>query len=449
MANYEEGNDDTHSFQWDSPNRDSDNDRTQPQSKNQNQDRYDFIEGLRKLIAMSDSMINCVKSVKKRLEGMDNRIDALHGEIGDVHNKINTILNFTKNVENDFDGRDWPIHTTLKMSTSTKSPIDELPKGVSTVIFDVSDEEEDVKGQKEKVSDISDKQGYVYGEMDKGPTKGPSVSNEKGKSTVQHGQGHGDVHSTSFTKSLDIEGNHLNIGIVPRKLFHTPFTASHGKSSKKPKINQNGSFTFLKARTKGISSDGAHKVVPGKQVGNILPKTLLCKFRATADMQLTEIELKVSAYVFAYDKEEEEVLFRVGNQFGRRKDFNSLCPDMVVHEEIITMAAVKGTWVQYQGSCPSVWYCPPSFVVDILSGDTIAEILNKYCEHWMQPFPSLKYVYIPVKDEGGHWFLIVASMDEKIVYHLGSRICVDQNSKITIKKVVKTNFHLKAHNYLA
>ncbi|KAJ1392807.1 hypothetical protein SESBI_35518 [Sesbania bispinosa] len=355
MANYEDGNDDTHSsYRCESPNPLGDSEERKRQSEKHQEERYDFIDGLKKLIAMSDSMINCVKAVKTRLEGMDERIDALHLQIGNLDNKINTIVNFTKKMENEIgkcnkddplnvfgdisgnddvkldgnygvklDGNDmqWPRHTNLKMETN-KSPIDESPKGVSTVIFDVSDDDEDyveIMGR----------------EKCEGRDNGPNV---KG-SCLPKDHGKGKIPQTFM------QG---------RKLFHTPPSAPSRKSSKKPKVYNDTSFTFPNVMPKMVAS---------KHLGNILPKTMLCKFRPTTDMALTEMALKVVAYLFAYDNDDEEILFRVGEHDGRRKDFQSLCPDRIVHEEVISMATIKGTWNQCHGSCPSVWFCPPSFVV--------------------------------------------------------------------------------------
>ncbi|KAJ1384860.1 Papain-like cysteine peptidase superfamily [Sesbania bispinosa] len=113
-----------------------------------------------------------------------------------------------------------------------------------------------------------------------------------------------------------------------------------------------------------------------------------------------------------------EILFRVGSTFGMRKDFEALCPRQVVEEQIFTMMACKATWMQHHITTPTIWSLPPSFSDDILKERALEQILTEYCKYWMEPFSTLKFVYLSLKDETQHWFLAVISIYEKLVYHL-------------------------------
>ncbi|KAJ1381731.1 Ulp1 protease family, carboxy-terminal domain protein [Sesbania bispinosa] len=264
------------------------------------EERIDFNEGLRKLNTTMDSVINCMKAVKNRLDGIDQRINGLSLRVYALDEKTDTILFSMKNKDYDENSRnskkkDWPLDTILKMSTGTpKSVADDSPKGVTTMIFDISDDEEDM-------SDI------MSGHMAMKP-----MSLDRGKTILET----------------------VNEHIQPPTL-HNNYKQVH--------------------MTDPL---GVNQRYPVKYFLNVKSR-----FRPTSDMQLTELELKVVAYVFGYHHDEDEVLIKMREYVGGRKELHNLCPNKVVADKIIELAALKGTWKECQSSSQGVWYCPPRFAV--------------------------------------------------------------------------------------
>ncbi|CAJ2656637.1 unnamed protein product [Trifolium pratense] len=64
----------------------------------------------------------------------------------------------------------------------------------------------------------------------------------------------------------------------------------------------------------------------------------------------------------------------------------------------------------------TIWSLPPSFAV--YCGVTIEELIEKYGKNWMPHFENLKHIYIPIDDCVGNWFLMVAAVDDQVLYHL-------------------------------
>ncbi|KAK7308696.1 hypothetical protein VNO77_42319 [Canavalia gladiata] len=82
---------------------------------------------------------------------------------------------------------------------------------------------------------------------------------------------------------------------------------------------------------------------------------------------------------------------------------------------------------------------------DVLRGQPVTLLLKTYAIHWMPPFSCLRYIYLPIKDDGEHWYLMVISLEEGIVHNLGSSLQVGQCS--VLAQMISSEEHFP-HNYM-
>ncbi|KAJ1394540.1 Ulp1 protease family, C-terminal catalytic domain [Sesbania bispinosa] len=444
-----------------------------------NDEKYDFVEGLKTLIRAMDCVTGVITGIKSRLESIDKRIDGLAKKVTELDQKTDSILKFTKVVEADIskctnvnltptealqgsqkgvhnggpnlfppEKNDCPLNTTLKMATSKSKGIDVSPKDVTTMIFDVSDDDDveiiDIRNIVPKTNvhtgPIEDHDmGKKAVSMDRGKTK-----METDPSMMQFNAPHSEYRRRP-TKENSLEEKQPRSYINVKKLFQTPLPSSPPQTLKKPKLDKP---PIVSTNDIGVSKGKQSTVKENnnlmKQTGIILPKMMKSHFRPTSDMHLTELECKISAYIFAYHYDDNEVLLKMGDFIGTRKDFSCLCPERVVEDEVITMACLKSTWKENHFSNQTIWYCPPTFALDVLNGASMMTLATKYVDKWMPTFQKLKYVYVPIKDEVGHWYLMVTSMEEQIIYHLDTTMEMEGERRKTIRRVSEALAELMA-----
>ncbi|KAJ1437047.1 Ulp1 protease family, C-terminal catalytic domain [Sesbania bispinosa] len=205
-------------------------------------------------------------------------------------------------------------------------------------------------------------------------------------------------------------------------------TQSENQTSKKRiKLEENG-----KIGTNGDSSKGKkHRtpkipkmVGPTKVCQSKKEKAVQWKFKPTANMGLLKTHAGVWAYVFQGNKDPN-----AGNIIGTRQDFDCLCPGKYIFPPVVQMMALKVTWNQKQNKTQTVWCLPPSFAEDVIQGNTADVLCMLYTEQWMQPFPDLKHIYIPIEEFNTHWYLMVISVKEHQIYHFDSHLNDEDVSK--------------------
>ncbi|KAK2355591.1 hypothetical protein QL285_092991 [Trifolium repens] len=123
--------------------------------------------------------------------------------------------------------------------------------------------------------------------------------------------------------------------------------------------------------------------------GHTLSKFIKTNFPLTPAMNLTLDQSHIAAYIFHPRNDLDEVLFKIDDFEGKRKDFQSLCPFRTVHSKLIHMMAMKITCTQQKLSAPTKWALPPAFAI-----------------------------YLPYEDICGLWFLLVASIEDKVIHHV-------------------------------
>ncbi|KAJ1377362.1 DNA-binding barrel domain superfamily [Sesbania bispinosa] len=277
--------------------------------------------------------------------------------------------------------KDWPYDRLLKVGPS-KSFTDLSPKNVRNIIFDVSDEDD---GNEMAIEPLSNKVGVIAG-------NNTQFSPNDGKSNKQETSSQRKGRATRSKVSKSEVPKQSESKVLGKKLFQTPSSNSNGKGSKRAKANN----ADTNAETESTKSPELNHDANGERTiktpsSNILPKTMLSRFRPSTDMKLTEREVHVAAYIFSYDGDEDEILLKISDLVGRRKDFVTLCPDRLVNDKIMTLATVKGSWTQARKTNKTVWYLPPAFTDDALGGSTTDDLISKYARVWMQPYAELKY----------------------------------------------------------
>ncbi|KAH1257661.1 hypothetical protein GmHk_03G007588 [Glycine max] len=116
-------------------------------------------------------------------------------------------------------------------------------------------------------------------------------------------------------------------------------------------------------------------------VTGLTAKDMPCCFKPTVDMNLIFEETQVCAYVFNPNVDpRNKILYRVGNNLGTQQNFQSLCPNKPVREEVAYSQLYRTR---------SVWCMPPAFAI-----------------------------YIPIVQNSDHWYLMVIDMHEKKHFHL-------------------------------
>ncbi|XP_057449839.1 uncharacterized protein LOC130741047 [Lotus japonicus] len=217
-----------------------------------------------------------------------------------------------------------------------------------------------------------------------------------------------------------------------KKLFKTPTPPRRAMNS--PKLDKKNTASRASplsttSNGKSIASCGKRKISecneedtatnPG---GFTLPMGMESNYPPTPEMLLLRREMILAHYIFHPEMDNNEILFQLGNKKVTRLDFQSFCPPNEVNHEIITLKTMKTTYLQRDEEFPSVWSLPPSFVDDVFNGLTINELKETYAKVWMPPYIGLKYVYVPIRDERGHWFVMVISLVDEAIYHLDSNL---------------------------
>ncbi|XLU82224.1 hypothetical protein S245_005644, partial [Arachis hypogaea] len=115
-----------------------------------------------------------------------------------------------------------------------------------------------------------------------------------------------------------------------------------------------------------------------------------------------------------------EHIVKIGGSSATRQELFCLSKDHIITAKIMELWARKCTWEQRSITLKTTWCLPPSFSVDVFQHLQIEELIDKYADY-MGKYPSLEYIYIPIKDND-HWYLMVMSLEPKIVFHLDSNL---------------------------
>ncbi|KAJ1407778.1 Papain-like cysteine peptidase superfamily [Sesbania bispinosa] len=168
--------------------------------------------------------------------------------------------------------------------------------------------------------------------------------------------------------------------------------------------------------------------------GETLPQFITSSFTPTVEMELSVGEVIISAYVFQKELDPSEILLKINENHASRSDFECLCPGKRVSKKIIHPTTLKNTWIQQHTPQQKLWTLPPSFESDINEDTTVSELFDIYGKNWIWPFHALKHILVPMNEMDGHWFLMWLSIEEQLVYLLGSRLNI-QNLSFKLERI--------------
>ncbi|WJX28013.1 hypothetical protein P8452_16781 [Trifolium repens] len=157
-----------------------------------------------------------------------------------------------------------------------------------------------------------------------------------------------------------------------------------------------------------------------------IPEWMPVTFRPTPRMNLNDICAYTTAYVFMRDDEQkhgDEVIIKsTSDVFGDRKALKSLMPKTAVDSEIINLVVARSNWlIDSLGKRKSVWYMPTQFAQYCLDEKyKVDYIRRRYQKNFMPTNSVVSKIFIPMNDQGSHWFLLVVDFNERKCYWLDS-----------------------------
>ncbi|WJX85206.1 hypothetical protein P8452_67698 [Trifolium repens] len=157
-----------------------------------------------------------------------------------------------------------------------------------------------------------------------------------------------------------------------------------------------------------------------------IPEWMPVTFRPTPRMNLNDICSYTTAYVFMRDDEQkhgDEVLIKsTSDVFGDRKTLKSLMPRTAVDSEIINLVVARSNWlIDTLGKRKSVWYMPTQFAQYCLDEKYKVDYIRRIYQKKFMPTNSVvSKIFIPMNDQGSHWFLLVVDFNERKCYWLDS-----------------------------
>ncbi|XP_025643271.1 uncharacterized protein [Arachis hypogaea] len=157
---------------------------------------------------------------------------------------------------------------------------------------------------------------------------------------------------------------------------------------------------------------------------NAMIKAFRCKFRPCAKMQLKSVQLEGLAYAFCASIEDpSETMINVDDTIVTREELACLAPGRPISDKIIKLVVMKATWDQAN---KTFWMLPPSFAVEHFMGHSLDKMNATYIYRFMPVAPDLKFIYVPIKEEGDHWYLMVISLLDGKLYQFDSNLNDDQ-----------------------
>ncbi|KAL4322328.1 hypothetical protein AHAS_Ahas14G0199500 [Arachis hypogaea] len=143
----------------------------------------------------------------------------------------------------------------------------------------------------------------------------------------------------------------------------------------------------------------------------------------------------VAAYAFNPMGDPMEELVRFGHCVLQRHNILTLQPPHMPDDNIFEMFALRVSLATRGNDGVEFWTLPPGFAIDFREGRSVEELASRYKERWMRPSNSLNYIYIPVKDACGHWYLAVVAFRERTLYHLDASM--DEEGSVSRKLFVR------------
>ncbi|QHO41250.1 uncharacterized protein DS421_5g144170 [Arachis hypogaea] len=210
----------------------------------------------------------------------------------------------------------------------------------------------------------------------------------------------------------------------PTMMFHQPRFSPRGDLEKNGSIRGHGKEAVPERNFSGDiggANDGSGDRV--KVFGSVMEKSPLTHvspghMKLPPENSLTEPQRWAASYAFDTQKNLMEELVKFGDFILTREDFLSLTPGAIPVDNIFHMFAMMLTKYNNCMEEPTFWCLPPSFSKDIRQGKSVKQLVADYSKTWMKPSVTLNYVYLPIKEESGLWYLMVIAFREGMLYYL-------------------------------
>ncbi|RYR61171.1 hypothetical protein Ahy_A04g018303 [Arachis hypogaea] len=231
---------------------------------------------------------------------------------------------------------------------------------------------------------------------------------------------------TRFQNTVEVKSlhNHMHLhafrGVQrPRRMSTSEMDAQESRREA-VRASSTSVAARVRAESKPLSIFGQQNLVVQKK-----PKGITTYFKIGGEINLTKGQVEMFAYVFDPDLLPSEHIVKIGGTFATRQELFCLSKDHTITAKIMELWARKCTWDQRIITLKTIWCLPPSFsvrfvMVDVFQHLQIEELIDKYADY-MEKYPSLEYIYIPIQDND-HWYLMVMSLEPKIIFHLDSNL---------------------------
>ncbi|XLR25679.1 hypothetical protein HN51_038899 [Arachis hypogaea] len=221
----------------------------------------------------------------------------------------------------------------------------------------------------------------------------------------------------------------------PTMMFHQPRFSPRGDLEKNGSIRGHGKSPLSTPSSlvqravpernfsgdTGGPNDGCGDRV--KVFGSVMEKSPLTHvspghMKLPPENSLTEPQRWAASYAFDTQKNLMEELVKFGDFILTREELLSLTPGAIPVDNIFHMFAMMLTKYNNCMEGPTFWCLPPSFSKDIRQGKSVKQLVADYSKTWMKPSVTLNYVYLPIKEESGLWYLMVIAFREGMLYYL-------------------------------
>ncbi|PNX99568.1 Ulp1 protease family carboxy-terminal domain protein, partial [Trifolium pratense] len=160
-----------------------------------------------------------------------------------------------------------------------------------------------------------------------------------------------------------------------------------------------------------------------------IPRWMPIAFRPSEEINLSDLCAYTATYIFKLDPEQllgDEVLVQsTTNVIGDRKSLKSLMPKCHVDEKVINLVVARQNWlIDTIGKMKSIWYMPTEFAQHALEEHKGADyVRNLYQANYMTARPSVSKMFIPMNDNGNHWYLMIVDFIQRKLVCLDSLRC--------------------------
>ncbi|KAK7292101.1 hypothetical protein RIF29_07797 [Crotalaria pallida] len=189
----------------------------------------------------------------------------------------------------------------------------------------------------------------------------------------------------AVTMSPDVER-------LGKQLFQSPPSDTSNKRQK----STLGTPTHSKVRNVSqkkvkVCSSGKGGRALGKPHGAGIPKLYKTLFRPTSDMELSTKEAQVFAYIFGSALDLNEVLLSIGDILVTRGEFYCFLPGRAISAKMIKLVALKLSVMQHYYTGITTWCFPPDFAEEVIAGNDLDFMLEKYARRWIHACDALKF----------------------------------------------------------